>query len=999
MKRYIKIISFVAFVLALSSMAGCQQDEQFKPHALLAESSLTFEAIGAEPQLLKIASDEGWVIETPEWISVDPLSGSKTVDVTVSVSDNGKKGAMNAPRQASIIITSERGYSIETVIFQKGDNYLGAPVCSVSELYDLEPETKVKVKECQVIAYSTEGFVVSDGDAMIHVNGTAEVKTGDYVTLAGETATINGQKAFKLDEFVIERTGDVVYPSEPSDLNSNVDSFESSVPVYVKITGTLVYPELLNLEGSPAKGVRVLAADPALGIDDVNIHIIDITGYFVGIKDNKINIIVTSVEDKGEDTTIGVAFPFRDDFSWLDKYVEMANANLPADKQISDCVADQLASSDGAANVYTTLKDSGLLEELHERGYTDLNPSWQTIYLQQGYLKYGKTDCESGLILPLMSIEGEQDIIVSFKYCAHISGAGNPDKVNLVVSVTGPGTVVGTSSNANSKVSDDIAHSQGKNQMFWQDASVRINGAQRSTRISIHPNPLGTPENVIKGVFRYYLDDIVVMPESAAVPARIVVEGVEEDLITFEGTPDAPFEFDVTSDMDYYITSSAKWLDFDVDEGKAGEIKTIKVTCQPNESSSLRKSSIIIKSGMSSRTISVVQSSAGSDIQPFVSVVGGNYVTVIGEGEEFAARVQANVDYEIEASEWISVVPAVDTRALVEVREHRFVAAPNMTGAKRTGFVRFRQGELEAVLNVTQDNFEPRIDMTLPRGLAFISASGASVPVHIEANVDFTVSSDLLSLPTGVTPAGEYDMDFTVPANAGLSRDVAVTFYNEKYDFTCEYRIVQHGTDVIFADDFSWLAPIVKALGEGNYDTVGSKDLGAKAPNIYTTAAIKDAFVPLCNEIGYFIPGKADGANDVLYLQDCYLKMGKTSSKSQTSLTLPSMDAGGQAFTLSFDWARMVQGDGTIDKYTLTLMITGNGTFANGTKYSDELSTPQGKGEIFWTNVSAEISGADKDTRITIVATDLLDKSTGNIDYTKSGGKRMFIDNIVAKIN
>ena len=51
------------------------------------------------------------------------------------------------------------------------------------------------------------------------------------------------------------------------------------------------------------------------------------------------------------------------------------------------------------------------------------------------------------------------------------------------------------------------------------------------------------------------------------------------------------------------------------------------------------------------------------------------------------------------------------------------------------------------------------------------------------------------------------------------------------------------------------------------------------------------------------------------------------------------------------------------------------------------------------TNFSAEISGADKDTRITIVATDLLDKSTGKIDYTKSGGKRMFIDNIVAKIN
>ncbi len=483
-------------------------------------------------------------------------------------------------------------------------------------------------------------------------------------------------------------------------------------------------------------------------------------------------------------------------------------------------------------------------------------------------------------------------------------------------------------------------------------------------------------------------------------PANISISGLEEGgILTFEGNPEASKTIVVNSDMDYTVTSNVPWITIENGTGVAEQQNNVVVTCSDSDLSVIRKGMIEVKSGISKKNILVIQSAAGGELEPLISVVGGNYVTVIGEGEEFAARVQANVDYEIEASEWISVVPAVDTRALVEVREHRFVAAPNMTGARRTGFVRFRQGELEAVLNVTQDNFEPRIDMTLPRGLAFISASGASVPVHIEANVDFTVSSDLLSLPTGVTPAGEYDMDFTVPANAGLSRDVAVTFYNEKYDFTCEYRIVQHGTDVIFADDFSWLAPIVKALGEGNYDTVGSKDLGAKAPNIYTTAAIKDAFVPLCNEIGYFIPGKADGANDVLYLQDCYLKMGKTSSKSQTSLTLPSMDAGGQAFTLSFDWARMVQGDGTIDKYTLTLMITGNGTFANGTKYSDELSTPQGKGEIFWTNVSAEISGADKDTRITIVATDLLDKSTGNIDYTKSGGKRMFIDNIVAKIN
>ena len=89
---------------------------------------------------------------------------------------------------------------------------------------------------------------------------------------------------------------------------------------------------------------------------------------------------------------------------------------------------------------------------------------------------------------------------------------------------------------------------------------------------------------------------------------------------------------------------------------------------------------------------------------------------------------------------------------------------------------------------------------------------------------------------------------------------------------------------------------------------------------------------------------------------------------------------------------------GAIDNYTLTWVIVGNGTFENGTKYSDPFETPQGLGEIFWTKISAVVKGADADTRITVVATDLLNKETGAINYKASGGRRMFIDNIVAKV-
>lgn len=300
-----------------------------------------------------------------------------------------------------------------------------------------------------------------------------------------------------------------------------------------------------------------------------------------------------------------------------------------------------------------------------------------------------------------------------------------------------------------------------------------------------------------------------------------------------------------------------------------------------------------------------------------------------------------------------------------------------------------------------QENFEPNITLTLPSDqLRFIPASGAKIPVHIYSNIDFAVTSDEVILPVSEAKAGSYDIEVEVKENTGLSRDAKVTFRNDSYDYTYVFAIDQHGTDVIFADNFDWLAPVIakaKELDPGDYDTVGSS-LSAKAPNIYTTTELNSIFVPLRDAKGYFIPGKDDGANNVVYLQENYLKMGKTKTESQTSLTLPSLDPSGKDMEISFDWARMVQGSGKIDDYTLTLMIVGNGIFKNGTKYSEEFSTTQQKGEIFWTTFSTTVKGADKDTRITMVATSNLDKSTGKIDYKQKGGKRMFIDNIVVKV-
>ncbi|MDE5731490.1 MAG: hypothetical protein K2H95_00415 [Bacteroidales bacterium] len=995
-----------AAALVASVIFGCEQDNLVKPHALLTESSLTFDAINAEPQLLRIASDEDWTIEAPDWITVDPMSGSQTVDVTVSVADNGTASALKAPRQAAIMITTSRGYSVETVIYQKGDTYLGINEYTVTDVAELADDSKAKVIGGQVVAVAANGFVVSDGTTNLYVASDAEVAVGDELYFNGEKSSANGLPVFKGDEVEIRSSKEVKYPSA-IDITSSIDTYTSDKIALVSVSGTLVGTNLRNIPGSPSKGVAAYQPHESIGLAEMNVHKVVLTGYYVGMAGGSLNIIVSSVKDEGEDEAIGVDFPFHDDFSWLEPYIAAANKALGSAKQISDCVGNTIVSADGAANIYTTLVTGNIpvLEKLRELGYTDLNPEMQTIYLQDQYFKFGATDKQSGLILPLMRMEGEQDIVVSFKWCCHLSGALNVDDVKLVVAIDGPGTVVTASGSSDAKVSDDIASTQGKGEMFWMDASVTITGATKATFITIRPNPIGTSENKVTGVHRYYLDDISVVSTADAVPATISVSGVENDVIAFEGTPDGPASFDVTSDRDYTISTGAKWLSLDVTEGAAYQEQTVTVTCEPSELNTLRQGTIIVKSGTSTYTIPVVQSAAGQELAPFISLKSGNYITVLGEGDAFVATVQANTDYEVEIlDEWITEVEMPATKALVEYTDHKFAVAVNVTGSPRTGRIRFYNKDLniETVLNVTQDNFEPKMSITLPSQVCFIPASGMTVPVQIESNVDFTISSNVLTLPVSGAPSGSYDMEFTVPANTGLSRDVTVTMENEYYSHTYTFKIEQHGTDVIFADDFSWLKPIVDAVnpdGSGNYDTVGSKDLSAIAPNIYGTAAMKAAFVPICNQMGYYIPGKDDGANDVLYLQDCYLKLGKTGSSSQTSLTLPSVDPAGKDMTVSFDWARMVQGSGTVDNYTLTLMIEGNGTFENGTKYSDELSTPQAKGEIFWTNFSVKVSGADANTKITFVPTDLVNKSTGKIDYKKTGGKRAFYDNIVVKVN
>ena len=122
------------FVLATSVFFACDPEKPDNPDnpggkddpagakatvVRVGTATLMFEAIGAESQTLKVYADGSWTSESPDWVTVDPASGSGTVTVTVSVTDNENVDG----RVGEVVFAPELSSTTNKLtIQQKGDN-------------------------------------------------------------------------------------------------------------------------------------------------------------------------------------------------------------------------------------------------------------------------------------------------------------------------------------------------------------------------------------------------------------------------------------------------------------------------------------------------------------------------------------------------------------------------------------------------------------------------------------------------------------------------------------------------------------------------------------------------------------------------------------------------------------------------------------------------------------------------------------------------------------
>lgn len=486
--RFIKNLyrSALAVVAGVAALTGCQPEESPLSRAILTSvSGMEFAAQNAEPQTITVYADADWTVEAPEWVNVDKVSGSRTMDVIISVGDNMRDGALDNPKKDTIVF---RGYNLLSnayvIVTQAGDKFRDVPAVSISSIGGMKDEGVVILENVQVVACTTNGFVVSDGNAQVFVVSNEIVQVGDKVKVWGSKGTINELAAVSVCDKV-EVTGNeaVTYPVS-ADITASVDTYASSAMEYVELTGSLDGVNVA-VEGAVRVG-QLLNPVSSIDLASLNGHNVTVKGYSAGTTVSVVNIIVTEVVDLGVNEIIY----FTDNFDWVSDLALAAGAG--------DSMG--VNGDDGAKNAYTAVE--GFADLLAAQGYEDLFPSSKTIYLQTNYLKFSKGKNTNGIRLPQITYGGTTSIVLTFDWGIHV-GSGGQDEVELVVEIEGNG------------VADQTSFTHTAGEWEWQTETVTISGIDDNSRIVLKPS---TFTGVVDaGYYRWYIDNIKIVDAGGAV--------------------------------------------------------------------------------------------------------------------------------------------------------------------------------------------------------------------------------------------------------------------------------------------------------------------------------------------------------------------------------------------------------------------------------------------------------------------------------------------------
>lgn len=504
----------LAAVFAMMPLVSCQEDYgEPDPFIDVPEADITVDYSGLNSAGkipgVEIGSNISWAITAyPDWVTPSRLASDRGRFHIYFVCDENLTGD---DRTGTVTVAGagiEKSFriiqslKIETLELSQTEFSVGGdgrlPSGQIPSFYILEVNSKWTVDAPEWITPSLE-----EGEAGkyisvsldVAVNDSRSARTGDVVFTAGSRSeTVKVRQAvdgIDLGESIVsvDRYG---YRDDSSEATLSVDSKQPWTAA----------PSVSWIEVSPSSGNGGTVENVTITVLSENTDAQVRSGYVTFTNSNG---ITASVEVRQSTTAYeDDNLFFKDDFSWLSPYIEQYNAKN------SKPVGDAVGSGDegaNAPNVYAsgTLGIFGpFITEFNERGYRDLRyvaGEYECMYLQDAYLKFGKTDYHSGLGLPSIGdIRDGEAVSLVFDWCAQMTGSGNIDKLTLTVETENGGTVV----SPQMPVSPD----QEKGELKWQTVTVRIEGLTAASVIKIRPTQMDLGKDESPDQQRWYIDNI-----------------------------------------------------------------------------------------------------------------------------------------------------------------------------------------------------------------------------------------------------------------------------------------------------------------------------------------------------------------------------------------------------------------------------------------------------------------------------------------------------------
>ena len=727
-----KIFRHLILVLAsLAVFSSCMKEEEktVATAIMTDKQSLEFGIEDELAQTLTVYADAPWTVETPSWITVEPAEGpAGETEVLVTAAANIREALADRPRSAEITFKGVNMYADATVTaIQLGDKYRDLVEGTLAEAFAQEAETFVGVKDIQVVALTSDGFVVKDNADFSYVTGEQTVEVGDKGSVYAYVSSINGLPSLKDADKVTVTGNSAVEYGAAKDITSNLQTYAPDQIEYVTVKGKLTSKkiEAYSEDGSATGSVYVelLNTHSSLNMSEYDGWLVEAKGYVFGKSGDVVYLVPVEIEGIQSLETIY----FADDFEWI-KWATV------------DAVGNDDPSST-VTNIWKADWADAFFAEFNKIGYQYLwstvgdkefkvgpeqapNPSVGkdgSMYACKNYLKFGQTSYSGALRLPALSaIEGTANVQIDFDWCWQVTGSNNADIMTVSVETTAgkfeqTGIAVSEALESTQSTESKMSH------LAWQHATVILTEATAQTVLTIRPTYADPDrQNPDRHQNRWYLDNIKVIEYTGSVsvaePEEANISISMDNSITFDAIPAAPASFTFLSDQEATLLAGADWIYFVGPEDAqlasitipAGTSTEVFVGCKEYTGAEARTTEITVESGITVQTIPVKQVSPGQKIEPFISLVGGNYTEFPMEGGEYAMTVQANVEYEYESTcDWLTVEPVPATKAMVETAA--FVVKCQAGGEEsRTGSVRVfnKTNNLETVLRVKQNGLD-----------------------------------------------------------------------------------------------------------------------------------------------------------------------------------------------------------------------------------------------------------------------------------------------------